>query len=238
MNDLSHAFSYASAEHLMIRKALMVGAVPGKQTLLAENDHWILKAAVRHLAEWKIPLTHDLAEMMQSKPHDPSMQSVRIMNILPEHGGEDFHASQEKAALVALCNIPRDIPEAMKLDSGYRPTSDHYRLSHTGSAQHDDLQSWRDAIERSEANIVMIHGSDSFKPDDLNSGDYVAIRIDDALSFLIKKSYFEEAEMHLHLQESPLIDMIMPLESGRNSFQYDWQKHQIREAPASHALRL
>jgi len=179
-------------------------------------------AALSYLEEWKIPVSADILHARDNK-YAPSPESIRLLNIQPEFGGEDFLFTNEKARFVMLCNIAKDVDDEFKIRDGKFPDPGYLSDCFMSSQYHDDTRRWADKLSEVGADIVMVTGYDSFELDNLNDGSYVAIDIRSGMKgFLIKKDYLASAEIYLALQDSPLTTAPSEIERyNTNSFSYD-----------------
>lgn len=244
--DLSHAFSGANADDYRLSRFLMVGALHDKQRLLSQNDESLLRLSLNVLHRWQIPVTEDLDDV-RAKHASPSRESVRIINILPEHGGEDFLRSEEKGDVVVLCNIARDVGDDLIYARGnmaYLSTPESLRAAFTSSPDHRDIKSWQKQIEKCEAKIVMVTNIDGFELSELNNGNFVSICFSayggesKSEGMLVRRDYLSDLEDYLTVEsfqrgyESPLLSVIREVDKDPDTrFSYQYNNNRARRLP-------
>lgn len=219
--DLSKSFKGLNPDDHRVNRVLMVGALHDKHEVISSNDRALLRHMLRVFNQWQVPISANLAAFHDYKEL-PDVKSVRIMNILPEQGGEDFLKSQEKADALMLCNIARDVDD----DAIMRPGNMNYlempsflRASFSSSALHRDLDCWQKQIDNTAANFVAVTNTDGFRLAELNNGKFVevAIPVDRGGSgrcegMLVRRSYLEDIETYLTIATpeqavSPLLEI-------------------------------
>ena len=206
------------------KRLLLVGAVVDWQRRLSYEDRAIATRVKDVLESWGVPVHHKIQNIIKSDNRMVYPAAVRIMNIRPDQGREDFLISQEKAGIIVLCNIP--------LDACYVPSKPAYNKvfrsltkSYTASAHHNSIPVWQAAIARSDANIVFNTNNDGIPLDRLNDGRFVKILIpvggleglandpDECVGALVRKDYLKRLETYLHIRamagkgESPLLSV-------------------------------
>lgn len=216
--DLSHAFIGANPDEHRLSRVLMVGACLGNDALLSPNDDALLRHALRVFDQWQLPVAQELENMREFRPA-AFEKSVRVINILPEHGGEDFLQSREKGDVVILCNIARDVDDAAIRKAGnmaYAHLPPSLRAAFSSSPDHRDIATWHRQIEATEAKIVIVTNVDGFSLSELNSGKFAQVSLgvaDGHMGMLVRRDYLSHAENYLLLNsvtgkgESPLLDI-------------------------------
>ena len=217
--DLSHAFKGANPDDYRLSRVLMVGACYDKEALISPNDDALLRHALRVFEKWRLPVAEEL-EKVRDRQGLPTAKSVHVINILPEHGGEDFLKSTEKGDVVILCNIARDVDDdAIKKpgNMAYAALPPSLRAAFTSSPDHRNIQAWQNQIEASDAKIVMVTNTDGFKLSELNTGKFASIALgmaDGQLGMMIRRDYLAEIEDFLTIDalvqgsESPLLGIL------------------------------
>lgn len=219
MNSMTSGLAGIDPCDFTIGKMLMVGAEPGVYEGLSLTDQVLLSLARQQLENWKLPYLANAHE------------NVRVMNILPEFGGEDFLKIAAQASMVILCNIPHTIPD--NLDQ-YRGAG--YGLltkSFMSSRDHSNTVKWAEQLDKTSADIIMVAGIDSFTLGELNNGEFSSLEtVSDGKNiqgFLIRKSFLERAETFLLVQDSPLYQVIETLhQDPQASFEYDDNLRRLR----------
>ena len=214
--DLSHAFIGANPADYRIARVLMVGACLEKDGGLSQNDDALLRHAVRVLDQWRLPMSENLDAVCEDRAASRDT-SVRVINILPEQGGEDFLGSKEKGDMVILCNIARDVDDDLIIRRGnmkYLEQPPSLRAAFSSSPDHNDIKAWQAQIVATDAKIVMVTNTDGFALSELHTGQFVAVSLgvsDNAMGMLVRRDYLAEVENYLMLDslfnkdESPLL---------------------------------
>jgi uncharacterized protein YlzI (FlbEa/FlbD family) len=188
---------------------------------LSLNDRLIVQIFTGMMSALQIPMSEDLSQASDFG-RDLPPGAFDVVNIV--YAGGDFTKHTKAADVAIFCNLP--------LDNAARP----------GPTQ-KELPQWRDALQRSGANIAWISGSDSFTTEDLKGTNYIPVQTHlIGQSFLINRDYFETIEEYVHVVNSPLAQMILPYEKDGNvSFmaapnhstlnKEEWGRMSIRPVP-------
>lgn len=245
--NLSHAFKGADADEHRLSRVLMVGGLHDKQNVISDVDSALLRHALRVLEAWSIPVSPNL-EAFRDYREKPDTGSVRIINILPEHGGEDFLKSQEKGDIVILCNIARDVDDKMLMKKGnmaYLDTPARLRDSFSSSPDHRNLSKWHEQFDKSDAKIVMITNADGFSLQEMNNGSFVQISLpfsgatdDWHMGMLVRRDYLSTLENYLMVVSvndniySPLLNIAAAADMHPESrFSYNFTSGRTLEFP-------
>ncbi len=220
--SLSDSIAGLDVAPLALRKFSLVGAEAGEfMNGLSEIDSVILRSALGMIAKkWEMP---DLL------PEDGV--SIDIINILKKHGGRDFlkepFSDSMQTDVLVLCNIPAQASDHHDfIDTSRRYSSVENNWddevsklnalsaliamgkSFEASANHEDMDAWRNQIDASGAKVIVVSGQDSFKPSEIMSDLYIEVPSDlkeDAFANVwIKKEYLEAAYDHIIFNEKPL----------------------------------
>lgn len=229
LKHLSHAFKGADADEHRLSRVLMVGGLHDKDNVISPVDTSLLRHALRVFDAWNVPVDPDL-EMFRDYQGSPSYRTVRVINILPEQGGEDFLRSSEKGDVVILCNIARDVDDKMLMqrgNTGYLNAPARLRDSFSSSPDHRNLAKWREQFEKADAKIIMLTNCDGFTLPEMNNGRYVEISlpfqgaIDDwNMGMLVRRDYLAALENYLMVvsvsnnKDSPLLHVAVAAENN------------------------
>lgn len=241
--NLSHAFKGADPDDHRLARFLMVGGIHDKETVISVSDLGLLQHALRVFASWELPVTEDL-DAVRDRYKPPSRESVRIINILPEQGGEDFLSSSEKGDVVILCNIARDVSDDAILRRGnmaHLNMAPSLRASFTSSPHHRDIKRWQQQLDDTGAKIVMVTNSDGFELPELNNGKFCQVSLshytaeNDHFGFLVRKDYLAAVEDYLLIQAiytgkaSPFLEIVQAANDQPDTrFSYDLASDRIR----------
>lgn len=241
--NLSKTFTGLHPDEHRISRVLMVGAVK-EEGLLSNSDYSLLRRFADTLSDWGIPQPDDFSRLRTlGERYEPP--SVRTMNIRADQGGEDFLKSSVTCDAIILCNIPRDIPQPEEIDRmiehGMYSAVSMVLRSFAASADHDKVPLWREQIENSGANMVMVTNSDGFALSELNNGNFINVSVpyagtyaDRNVGMLVRKDYLAGIESYLAVQsykgtESPLLPVcVEACEGGKGTFSYSTEHKVMR----------
>lgn len=192
MGRLAYQFGEGYRESPVLRRVMMVGAVPGSDYKLGDTDLLLLSRVARNLQTLKIPVASALKNCAM-RPLDHAVNvDLDVVNILPEFGGRDFLEDEATTDLLIFCNIPDYSFEFNRIDSYTMLRYERLRRAFMVSAHHENHDAWRRRIDESGAKVVFIEGLDSFSPQQIKSDNYMSFQGEHCLNgLLIRTDYFE-----------------------------------------------
>jgi len=222
-----------------------VAMVGGLRSMLIEkwgNDRFMLRLALMAAKTFGVTLSPLLESIHASREgnlltemfNHPSAnndleQVIKIINIHPNEGGQDFLKVDTHTDLVVFCNIPYRIQklglgvsfeDAVKIN---HPFAFDMAASLRVSEYNDDIARWQQKLHQSGAKMAFISGEDDVPAEQLKGDHFAVVRGKKFPHGILIRKDFAIASINRFEQGHPMRDLGIVLRDtiGVDRFIYD-----------------